>query len=79
VQAFAPQLVRRSEDGLSTEVPAARLWSALLAVVPVGLAVLVAMQVPHLEWVVVGGLGVRLCLCGELVGAFVLDPGLCGL
>ena len=58
VQAFAPALVRRSEDGLSTEVPAARLWSALLAVVPVALAVLVAMQVPHLEWVVVAGLGV---------------------
>jgi predicted MFS family arabinose efflux permease len=57
VQAFAPALVRRSEDGLSTEVPAARLWSGLLAVVPVGLAVLVAMKVPHLDWVVVGGLG----------------------
>ncbi|MBA4176249.1 MAG: MFS transporter [Leptothrix sp. (in: Bacteria)] len=57
VQAFAPALVRRSDDGLSTEVPAARLWSGLLAVVPIGLAVLVAMKVPHLEWVVVGGLG----------------------
>jgi MFS family permease len=56
VQAAAPALVRRSDDGLSTEVPAARLWSALLAVVPIGLAVLVAMKVPHLEWVVVGGL-----------------------
>jgi predicted MFS family arabinose efflux permease len=49
--------VRRSDDGLSTEVPAARLWSALLAVVPMGLAVLVAMKVPNLEWVVVAGLG----------------------
>jgi MFS family permease len=58
VQAFAPHLVRRSIDGLSTEVPAARLWSALLAVVPVALAVAVMMNVPHLEWVVVGGLGV---------------------
>jgi MFS family permease len=57
VQALAPALVRRSSDGLSTEVPAARWWSALLAVVPIGLAMLVAMQVPHLEWVVVGGLG----------------------
>jgi MFS family permease len=57
VQAFAPALVRRSADGLSAEVPAARLWSALLAVVPMGLAVLVAMQVPHLVWVVVAGLG----------------------
>ena len=58
VQALAPALVKRSPDGLSTEVPAARLWSALLAVVPIALAVAVAMQVPHLEWVVVGGLGV---------------------
>ena len=57
VQAFAPALVRRSHDGLSTEVPAARLWSALLAVVTIGLAVLVAMKVPNLEWVVVAGLG----------------------
>jgi len=58
VQAIAPAIVRRSEDGLSAEVPAARLWSALLALVPAGLAVLVALQVPHLEWVVVAGLGV---------------------
>jgi len=58
VQAFAPALVRRSDDGLSTEVPAARLWSALLAVVPMVLAALVAMKVPQLEWVVVAGLGV---------------------
>ena len=57
VQAFAPALVRRSDDGLSTEVPAARMWSAILAVVPAALAVLVAMKVPNLEWVVVAGLG----------------------
>ena len=57
VQAVAPAIVRRSDDGLSTEVPAARHWSALLAVVPMVLAVLVAMKVPHLEWVVVAGLG----------------------
>ena len=57
VQALAPALVRRSEDGLSTEVPAARLWSALLALVPVGLAVVVALKPPHLDWLVVGGLG----------------------
>jgi len=58
VQAFAPRLVRRSNDGLSAEVPAARLWSAMLAVVPVALAIAVAMDLPRLEWVVVGGLGV---------------------
>ncbi|TDQ41800.1 organoarsenical effux MFS transporter ArsJ [Tepidicella xavieri] len=58
VQALAPQIVRRSADGLSREVPAARLWSALLAVVPVALAALVWLDVPRLEWVVVLGLGV---------------------
>lgn len=58
VQAMAPAFVTRSLDGLSTEVPAARLWSALLALVPMGLAVAVALDVPHLPWVVVGGLGV---------------------
>ena len=57
VQALAPQIVRRSADGLSNEVPAARLWSALLAVIPAALAVAVWLQVPNLEWVVVGGLG----------------------
>lgn len=56
VQGAAPHLVRRSDDGLSREVPAARTWSALLAAVPLVLAVLVGMQVPRLEWVVVGGL-----------------------
>jgi len=58
VQALAPALVKRSDDGLSSEVPAARLWSALLALVTMGLALVVAMNVPHLEWVVVGGLGI---------------------
>jgi MFS family permease len=57
VQAFAPALVKRSTDGLSHEVPAARAWSAVLAVVPAVLAALVYAQVPHLEWVVVAGLG----------------------
>ena len=38
VQAAAPALVRRSADGLATEVPAARLWSLLLALVPAVLA-----------------------------------------
>ena len=58
VQALAPQIVRRSADGLSREVPAARLWSALLALVPVALASVVWLEVPHLHWVVVAGLGV---------------------
>jgi predicted MFS family arabinose efflux permease len=58
VQGLAPHIVRRSDDGLSSEVPAARAWSAALAVVPMALAVLVLLEVPHLEWVVVAGLGV---------------------
>lgn len=58
VQALAPAIVRRSDDGLSAEVPAARLWSALLALVPLVLAGLVLARVPNLEWVVVGGLAV---------------------
>jgi MFS family permease len=58
VQAFAPHLIQRSDDGLSAEVPAARLWSGLLAVVPVALAVAAFMNPPNLEWIVVGGLGV---------------------
>ncbi|HWS74087.1 MAG TPA: organoarsenical effux MFS transporter ArsJ [Quisquiliibacterium sp.] len=57
VQAMAPALVRRSADGLSTEVPAARWWSAALALVPMVLAGLVVLRVPQLEWVVVAGLG----------------------
>ena len=58
VQALAPALVRRSDDGLSAEVHAARLWSALLAVIPIGLALIVAWQVPRLDWVMVAGLSV---------------------
>ena len=57
VQALAPNIVKRSPDGLSSEVPAARLWSALLATIPVALAAVVWLEVPHLEWVVVAGLG----------------------
>jgi predicted MFS family arabinose efflux permease len=34
IQAAAPAIIRRSADGLSAEVPAARLWSALLALLP---------------------------------------------
>ncbi len=56
VQALAPQIVRRSADGLSREVPAARTWSALLALVPTALVAAVVAEVPHLQWVVVGGL-----------------------
>jgi len=42
IQALAPSLVARSADGLSREVVAARVWAAILAVVPAILALAVA-------------------------------------
>ena len=56
VQALAPQIVRRSDDGLSREVPAARWWSAILAAITAALAVAVGLHAPQLQWVVVFGL-----------------------
>jgi len=58
VQAVAPQLIRRSSDGLSREVPAARGWSAALALIPAALAIAVYVDAPQLQWIVVGGLSV---------------------
>ncbi|MCD8504557.1 MAG: organoarsenical effux MFS transporter ArsJ [Burkholderiaceae bacterium] len=58
VQAIAPQLVKRSDDGLSNEVPAARLWSLLLALVPAALAWYVWQDASQSAWVVVIGLGI---------------------
>jgi len=58
VQAMAPAIVRRSTDGLSAEVPAARLWSGLLAIVPILLAALALAKAPHLDLIVVAGLAV---------------------
>ncbi len=58
VQAIAPRLVRRSSDGLSHEVPAARTWSAALALIPAALAAAVYLELPQLQWIVVGGLAV---------------------
>ena len=39
IQAIAPSLVTRSGDGLSREVPSARLWAVILAAIPIILAV----------------------------------------
>ena len=44
VQAIAPFLVSRSADGLSREVPASRLWAAILVALPAGLALLLQKQ-----------------------------------
>jgi predicted MFS family arabinose efflux permease len=60
IQAAAPMLVRRSDDGLSREVPAARLWSLLLAVVPAVLAALVIGGAPRPDLLIPLGL----CLFG---------------
>lgn len=46
IQAIAPALVARSTDGLSREIPAARLWAAFLAAVPI--ALVFVMQAPGL-------------------------------
>ncbi|HET8997003.1 MAG TPA: organoarsenical effux MFS transporter ArsJ, partial [Acetobacteraceae bacterium] len=57
VQALAPQVVTRSRDGLSREVPAARLWGAILTVIPVALALLLTMPgVPRPDLILVVGL-----------------------
>lgn len=56
VQAAAPALVRRSADGLSAEVPAARLWSLLLALIPALLAGALLAEVARPDLVVVAGL-----------------------
>jgi predicted MFS family arabinose efflux permease len=58
VQAAAPAFVRRSADGLSSEVPAARLWSLALAVIPLALAaLLLSGAVSRPDLVLVAGLG----------------------
>jgi predicted MFS family arabinose efflux permease len=58
VQAAAPALVRRSADGLSAEVPAARAWSLLLALIPAALAAALLAEVARPDLVVVAGLAV---------------------
>jgi len=59
VQALAPQVVRRSADGLSREVPEARLWALALAVIPVALGMLLAAgNMGRPDLVVVAGLAV---------------------
>ncbi|MCX7933270.1 MAG: organoarsenical effux MFS transporter ArsJ [Rhodovarius sp.] len=62
IQAAAPALVRRSPDGLSAEVPAARQWSAALALVPALLAVMMAGGLPRPDLFVPIGL----CVFGVL-------------
>jgi hypothetical protein len=56
IQASAPALVRRSADGLSAEVPAARAWSLALALVPAALGAMMLAGVPRPELFVPAGL-----------------------
>ena len=56
VQALAPRLVRRSDNGLTTEVPAARTWSFVLALIPAALAMTLWLAWEPLQWLIVGGL-----------------------
>lgn len=59
VQALAPSVIRRSPDGLSREVPEARLWAAALAAIPIALGILLAVPgIGRPDLVVVVGLAV---------------------
>ena len=62
VQAAAPAVVKRSPDGLSSEVPAARLWSLLLLLVPAGLTGFLKLDLARPDFVLVAGL----CLFGVI-------------
>jgi len=62
VQASAPAVIRRSADGLSNEVPAARLWSLMLMIVPFALAAILALAPPRPDIILVAGL----CLFGVI-------------
>ena len=59
VQAVAPSLVTRSTDGLSREVPAAKIWGTALTVIPVALALTLTLPgVARPDLLVVVGLAV---------------------
>jgi MFS family permease len=62
VQAAAPAVIRRSVDGLSSEVPAAQLWSLMLLVVPLVLAGVLALDPPRPDVILVA----TLCLFGVI-------------
>jgi MFS family permease len=62
VQASAPAVVARSADGLSAEVPAARLWSLMLLGVPLALTGVLALGPPRSDLILVAGL----CLFGVI-------------
>ncbi|MGE0684680.1 MAG: organoarsenical effux MFS transporter ArsJ, partial [Candidatus Binatia bacterium] len=58
VQAIAPSVIRRSTDGLSREVPEARLWGAVLTTIPLVLVlVLDYSPMEHPDLMITVGLG----------------------
>ena len=46
VQGLAPMVLRRSADGLSRELPEARLWGLILTAIPAALALLLQTRLP---------------------------------
>jgi len=56
VQAAAPSLIQRSTDGLSAEVPAARLWCLGLAVIPPALMAALWLDAGRADLILVAGL-----------------------
>ena len=46
VQGVAPSVLRRSVDGLTREIPEARLWGAILTAIPIALALLLQAHLP---------------------------------
>lgn len=57
IQAVAPKLVSRSDNGLTLEVPAARLWSFALIIIPLVLAIILNIPgTPRPDLIVVAGL-----------------------
>ncbi len=59
VQAVAPSVIHRSTDGLSREVPEARLWGAVLTAIPLVLAIVLQdAQFGRLDLIVTVGLAI---------------------
>ena len=58
IQASAPSVVRRSSDGLSSEVPGARLWSLILSIVTICIGILLVIQTENVDWILVIGLSI---------------------
>ena len=57
VQAIAPKVVSRSENGLTLEVPAARFWSFVLIIIPLALAIVLNVPgTPRPDLIIVAGL-----------------------